>query len=52
MQIYKDLDVGTAKVTQKEMQGIAHHMIDICDIKDKSPTSSMMIYFSLYFPIK
>lgn len=35
MQIYKDLDVGTAKVTQKEMQGITHHMIDICDIKDK-----------------
>ena len=35
MQIYKDLDIGTAKVTQREMQGIPHHMIDICDIRDK-----------------
>lgn len=35
MQIYKELDVGTAKVTQREMQGISHHMIDICGIKDK-----------------
>ena len=29
MQIYKDLDIGTAKVTKEEMQGITHHMIDI-----------------------
>lgn len=29
MQIYKGLDIGTAKVTEEEMQGIPHHMIDI-----------------------
>lgn len=29
MQIYKILDIGTAKVTEDEMQGIPHHMIDI-----------------------
>lgn len=29
MQIYKDLDIGTAKVTIEEMQGIPHHMINI-----------------------
>lgn len=29
MQIYKGLDVGTAKVTPEEMQGIPHHLIDI-----------------------
>ncbi|KGX93088.1 tRNA delta(2)-isopentenylpyrophosphate transferase [Pontibacillus halophilus JSM 076056 = DSM 19796] len=29
MQIYKGMDVGTAKVTEEEMQGIRHHMIDI-----------------------
>ena len=29
MQIYRGLDIGTAKVTVKEMQGIAHHLIDI-----------------------
>ena len=28
MQIYRKLDIGTAKVTNVEMQGITHHMID------------------------
>lgn len=31
MQIYRGLDIGTAKPTQTEMQGIPHHMIDVCD---------------------
>lgn len=31
MQIYRGMDVGTAKVTRDEMKGIPHHMIDICD---------------------
>ncbi len=35
MQIYKNLDIGTAKVTKEEMQGIKHYMIDICDVEDK-----------------
>lgn len=35
MQIYKNLNVGTAKVTQEEAQGIPHHMIDICNVEDK-----------------
>ena len=35
MQIYKDLDVGTAKVTKEEAQGIPHHMINICNVEDK-----------------
>ncbi len=28
MQIYKGMDIGTAKVTNEEMQGIKHYMID------------------------
>ena len=31
MQIYRRMDIGTAKPTTEEMQGIPHHMIDICD---------------------
>ncbi len=31
MQIYRHMDVGTAKITAAEMQGIPHHMIDIVD---------------------
>ena len=29
MQIYKHMDIGTAKITESEMQNIKHHMIDI-----------------------
>lgn len=35
MQIYKGLDVGTAKVTKEEAQGIPHHIIDVCNVEDK-----------------
>ena len=28
MQIYKGMDIGTAKTTAEEMQGIPHHLID------------------------
>ena len=31
MQIYRRMDIGTAKPTLEEMQGVPHHMIDICD---------------------
>ncbi|MFA1822196.1 tRNA (adenosine(37)-N6)-dimethylallyltransferase MiaA [Virgibacillus oceani] len=35
MQIYKGMDIGTAKITEEEMQEVPHHMIDI-----KSPDES------------
>ena len=31
MQIYKHMDIGTAKPTLDEMQGIPHHMIDVAE---------------------
>ncbi len=31
MQIYRGLDVGTAKVTPQECQGVPHHLVDILD---------------------
>lgn len=30
MQIYRDMNIGTAKPTAEEMRGIPHHMLDIC----------------------
>ncbi len=33
-QCYKFLDIGTAKITQKEMQGVAHHLLDLLDPKE------------------
>ena len=35
MQIYKELNIGTAKVQENEKDGIAHHLIDICSVRDK-----------------
>lgn len=31
-QVYRDLDIGTAKVTEAEMQGIPHHLLDIVSL--------------------
>lgn len=31
MQIYKDMNIGTAKVTTEEMQGIPHYLINVVD---------------------
>ena len=31
MQIYRGMDIGTAKVTPAEMQGVRHHMIDVAE---------------------
>lgn len=31
MQIYRRMDIGTAKPTQAEMRGVPHHMLDVAD---------------------
>lgn len=31
MQVYRHMDIGSAKIRKAEMQGISHHMIDILD---------------------
>lgn len=31
MQVYRRMDIGTAKPTAEEMDGIPHHMIDVAD---------------------
>jgi tRNA dimethylallyltransferase len=34
MQVYRRMDIGTAKPTSEEMQGIPHHMLSVCDPED------------------
>lgn len=34
MQVYRGLDIGTAKVTKAEAKGIPHHLIDIYEVDD------------------
>ena len=31
MQVYRGMDIGTAKVTEEEAMGVKHHLIDICE---------------------
>ncbi len=31
MQVYRRMDIGTAKPTREEMQGVVHHMIDVAE---------------------
>lgn len=38
MQVYKGLNIGTAKITPEEMEGIPHHLLDI-----KEPTESFSV---------
>ncbi len=47
-QLYKGLDIGTGKITQEEMRGIPHHMLDICEL---SETFSVAEYKKLALPI-
>jgi tRNA dimethylallyltransferase len=44
MQVYRGLDIGTAKITREEMDGIAHHLLDI---KEPNETFSVAEYQSI-----
>lgn len=35
MQVYRGMDIGSAKITPEEMQGVRHHLIDILDPSDE-----------------
>ncbi len=38
-QVYKGLDIGTGKITKREMQGVAHHLLDVADPKKQFTVS-------------
>lgn len=40
MQIYKDMNIGTAKITLEEMQGVKHYMIDLLPPNERYSVSS------------
>ena len=47
-QIYKELDIGTGKITKKEMKGVQHYMLDVSNVDD---TFSVSEYKNLAEPI-
>jgi tRNA dimethylallyltransferase len=44
MQLYRDLNIGTAKPTREERRGVPHHMFDVLDV---SETASVAAYQSM-----
>ena len=60
MQVYKEMDIGSAKITREEMEGIEHHLIDVleptedfnvCRFKDMADAAISDIYESGKIPI-
>lgn len=35
MQVYRSMDIGSAKVTEEEKKGIPHHLIDVLDPREE-----------------
>ena len=31
MQVYRHMDIGSAKITREEMEGVPHHLIDVLE---------------------
>jgi tRNA dimethylallyltransferase len=34
MQLYRGMDIGTAKLTREEMRGVPHHLLDVWDVTE------------------
>ena len=43
MQVYKHMDIGTAKATKEEMQGILHHLINIREPEEEYSVAEFSI---------
>ncbi|SDC47010.1 tRNA (adenosine(37)-N6)-dimethylallyltransferase MiaA [Actinokineospora iranica] len=41
MQLYRGMDIGTAKITEAERRGVPHHLLDVLDVRD---TASVAAY--------
>ncbi|GAB3680195.1 tRNA (adenosine(37)-N6)-dimethylallyltransferase MiaA [Angustibacter aerolatus] len=40
MQLYRGMDVGTAKLTPAEQQGVPHHLLDVLDVVDEASVAA------------
>ena len=36
MQLYRGMDIGTAKLTEEEQAGVVHHVLDVWDVTDEA----------------
>ena len=40
LQLYRGMDVGTAKTPVEERRGIAHHQIDVLEVRDEASVAA------------
>jgi len=43
MQLYRGMDIGTAKILSDQRQGIAHHMFDVLDVNESAAVSDYQV---------
>jgi tRNA dimethylallyltransferase len=43
MQLYRGMDIGTAKLSVEERRGIPHHLLDVLDIGDESSVADYQL---------
>ena len=43
MQLYRGMDVGTAKLTVEERQGVRHHLLDVWDVTDAASVADYQL---------
>lgn len=43
MQLYKGMDIGTAKLSREERKGIPHHLIDVLSVKEEASVAQYQI---------
>ncbi|MGB3440921.1 MAG: tRNA (adenosine(37)-N6)-dimethylallyltransferase MiaA [Actinophytocola sp.] len=40
MQLYRGMDIGTAKVTEEERKGVPHHLLDVLDVTEAASVAA------------
>jgi tRNA dimethylallyltransferase len=40
MQLYRGMDIGTAKVTEEERRGVPHHLLDVLDVTEAASVAA------------
>jgi len=43
MQLYRGMDIGTAKIPEAQRQGIAHHMFDVLEVSESAAVSDYQV---------
>ncbi len=44
MQLYRGMDVGTAKLTPEERQGVPHHQLDVLDVAQDATVAAYQVH--------